>query len=504
MRKLLMSLLMAGSLIAAGVGPALADDAASAAAASAPAATASDASAAAAPAASAPAATDASATAAAAAPASGATDASAAAAASAPAAPAAPTAPFSVDSSKINSGDTAWMLTSTALVLFMTIPGLALFYAGMVRKKNVLATVMQSFAITAVITVLWTVVGYSLAFTPGNGFIGGLSRAFLHGMNYIHGDKATTLTVSHLAPTIPESVYFVYQMTFAIITPALICGAFADRMKFSAMLVFMTLWSLIVYVPIAHMVWEPTGWLSSDGVLDFAGGTVVHINAGIAGLVSCLMLGKRVGFGRESMAPHNLVLTMIGGSMLWVGWFGFNAGSAVAADGRAGFAMLTTQVATACAALGWMFAEWLTHGKPSVLGIVSGAVAGLVAITPAAGFVGVPGALVIGIAAGVVCFWSATWLKSKLGYDDSLDAFGVHGVGGILGALLTGVFAVKDIGGADGSLLLQAKGVLITLVYSGVLSFVLLKLIDITMGLRVSEEEEREGLDVVLHGEHVE
>ncbi|MDN7877994.1 ammonium transporter [Burkholderia aenigmatica] len=504
MRKLLMSLLMAGSLIAAGVGSALADDAASAAAASAPAATASDASAAAAPAASAPAATDASATAAAAAPASGATDASAAAAASAPAAPAAPTAPFSVDSSKISAGDTAWMLTSTALVLFMTIPGLALFYAGMVRKKNVLATVMQSFAITAVITVLWTVIGYSLAFTPGNGFIGGLSRAFLHGMNYIHGDKATTLTVSHLAPTIPESVYFVYQMTFAIITPALICGAFADRMKFSAMLVFMTLWSLIVYVPIAHMVWEPTGWLSSDGVLDFAGGTVVHINAGIAGLVSCLMLGKRVGFGRESMAPHNLVLTMIGGSMLWVGWFGFNAGSAVAADGRAGFAMLTTQVATACAALGWMFAEWISHGKPSVLGIVSGAVAGLVAITPAAGFVGVTGALAIGIAAGVVCFWSATWLKSKLGYDDSLDAFGVHGVGGILGALLTGVFAVKDIGGADGSLLLQAKGVAITLAYSGVLSFVLLKLIDLTIGLRVSEEEEREGLDVVLHGEHVE
>ncbi|AOJ39167.1 ammonia channel protein [Burkholderia lata] len=504
MRKLLMSLLMAGSLIAAGVGPALADDAASAAAASAPAATASDASAAAAPAASAPAATDASATAAAAAPASGATDASAAAAASAPAAPAAPTAPFSVDSSKISAGDTAWMLTSTALVLFMTIPGLALFYAGMVRKKNVLATVMQSFAITAVITVLWTVVGYSLAFTPGNGFIGGLSRVFLHGMNYIKGDKATTLTVSHLATTIPESVYFVYQMTFAIITPALICGAFADRMKFSAMLVFMTLWSLIVYVPIAHMVWEPTGWLSADGVLDFAGGTVVHINAGIAGLVSCLVLGKRIGFGRESMAPHNLVLTMIGGSMLWVGWFGFNAGSAVAADGRAGFAMLTTQVATACAALGWMFAEWIAKGKPSVLGIVSGAVAGLVAITPAAGFVGVAGALVIGIAAGVICFWSATWLKSKLGYDDSLDAFGVHGIGGILGALLTGVFAVKDIGGADGSLLLQAKGVLITLVYSGVLSFVLLKLIDLTIGLRVTEEEEREGLDVILHGEHVE
>ncbi|WP_269502638.1 ammonium transporter [Burkholderia sp. IMCC1007] len=481
MRKLLMSLLMAGSLIATGVGSALADDAASAAVASAPAASApADASAAAAPAA---------------------TDASATAAASAPAAP---TAPFSVDSSKISAGDTAWMLTSTALVLFMTVPGLALFYAGMVRKKNVLATVMQSFAITAVITVLWTVVGYSLAFTPGNGFIGGFSRVFLHGMNYIKGDKATTLTVSHLATTIPESVYFVYQMTFAIITPALICGAFADRMKFSAMLVFMALWSLVVYAPIAHMVWEPTGWLSADGVLDFAGGTVVHINAGIAGLVSCLVLGKRVGYGRDSMAPHNLVLTMIGGSMLWVGWFGFNAGSAVAADGRAGFAMLTTQVATACAALGWMFAEWIAKGKPSVLGIVSGAVAGLVAITPAAGFVGVTGALVIGIAAGVVCFWSATWLKSKLGYDDSLDAFGVHGIGGILGALLTGVFAVKDIGGADGNVMLQLKGVAITLVYSGVLSFILLKVIDMVIGLRVSEEEEREGLDVILHGEAIE
>ena len=396
------------------------------------------------------------------------------------------------------------MLTSTALVLFMTIPGLALFYAGMVRKKNVLATVMQSFAICCLVTILWTVVGYSLAFTPGNAFIGGFSRVFLHGMNYIHGDKATTLTVSHLAPTIPETVYFVYQMTFAIITPALIAGAFADRMKFSAMLVFMGLWTIIVYSPIAHMVWEPTGWLSAAGILDFAGGTVVHINAGIAGLVCCLVLGKRVGYGREVMAPHNLVLSLIGASMLWVGWFGFNAGSAVAADGRAGFAMLTTQVATACAAFGWMFAEWLAKGKPSVLGIISGAVAGLVAITPASGYVGVTGALVIGIAAGVVCFWSATWLKTKLGYDDSLDAFGVHGIGGILGALLTGIFAVKDIGGADGSILLQAKGVLTTLVYSGVVSFILLKVIDMVMGLRVTEEEEREGLDVTLHGEHVE
>jgi|SRR5471032_1418233 Amt family ammonium transporter len=491
MRKLLMSLLMAGSLLGVSAGTVMAQDASAPAAAS---AAASDTTAAAP--ASAPDTASAAPAASAAAPASGASDAAAA--------PAAPTEPFSVDSSKINSGDTAWMLTSTALVLFMTIPGLALFYAGMVRKKNVLATVMQSFAICCLVTILWTVVGYSLAFTPGNAFIGGFSRVFLHGMNYIHGDKATTLTVSHLAPTIPESVYFVYQMTFAIITPALIAGAFADRMKFSAMLVFMGLWTIIVYSPIAHMVWEPTGWLSAAGILDFAGGTVVHINAGIAGLVCCLVLGKRVGYGREVMAPHNLVLSLIGASMLWVGWFGFNAGSAVAADGRAGFAMLTTQIATAFAAFGWMFAEWLAKGKPSVLGIISGAVAGLVAITPASGYVGVTGAIVIGIAAGVVCFWSATWLKTKLGYDDSLDAFGVHGVGGILGALLTGIFAVKDIGGADGSILLQAKGVLTTLVYSGVVSFILLKVIDMVMGLRVTEEEEREGLDVTLHGEHVE
>jgi ammonium transporter, Amt family len=491
MRKLLMSLAMAASLLGVGLGAALADEASGAAAASAS------------PSASAPAESSAPAAAAqaSAASAAAAPDASAASAA---AAPAAPTAPFSVDSSKINSGDTAWMLTSTALVLFMTIPGLALFYGGMVRKKNVLATLMQSFAITCVVTVLWTVIGYSLAFTPGNGFIGGLSRVFLAGMNYVKGDKATTLTVSHLATTIPESVYFVYQMTFAIITPALITGAFADRMKFSAMLAFMALWSIIVYSPIAHMVWESTGWLSAAGILDFAGGTVVHINAGVAGLVCALVLGKRVGYGREPMAPHNLVLTLMGAAMLWVGWFGFNAGSAVAADGRAGFAMLTTQIATAAAALGWMFAEWIGKGKPSALGIASGAVAGLVAITPASGFVGVAGALVIGVVAGVVCFWSATWLKIKLGYDDSLDCFGVHGVGGIIGALLTGVFAVKDIGGADGSVILQLKGVLTTVVYSGVLSFVLLKIIDLVIGLRVAEEEEREGLDVVLHGEHVE
>jgi ammonium transporter, Amt family len=494
MRKLMLTCLLAGSLLAAGLGVAQADDASAVAAAAASAsmpAAAPDAASAAAPAASAVAA-------------SGPVSASDAAAAAAAAAAATPTAPFSVDSSKINSGDTAWMLTSTALVLFMTIPGLALFYGGMVRKKNVLATLMQSFAITCVVTLVWVVIGYSLAFTPGNSFIGGLSRVFLSGMNYIKGDKATTLTVSHLATTIPESVYMTYQMTFAIITPALICGAFADRMKFSAMLVFMTLWSVIVYAPIAHMVWEPTGWLATAGILDFAGGTVVHINAGIAGLVCALMLGKRVGYGKEHMAPHNLVLTLVGAAMLWVGWFGFNAGSAVAADGRAGFAMMATQVATATAALGWMFAEWLTKGKPSVLGIASGAVAGLVAITPASGYVGVLGSLVIGVVAGVVCFWSATWLKGKLGYDDSLDCFGVHGIGGIIGALLTGVFAVKDIGGADGSVILQAKGVLTTLVYSGILSYVLLKIIDLVIGIRVTEEEEREGLDISLHGEHVE
>src|ERR1700722_2963467 len=499
MRKLLMSLFMAGSLLGAGVGSALAQDASAPAAAS---AAASDT--AAAPASAPDTASPVAADTAAASGADAASAAAPAAAAASDAAPAAPTAPFSVDSSKINSGDTAWMLTSTALVLFMTIPGLALFYGGMVRKKNVLATLMQSFAITCVVTIVWVVVGYSIAFTPGGMFIGGFSRIFMTGMNYIHGDKATTLTVSHLAPTIPETVYCVYQMTFAIITPALITGAFADRMKFSSMLVFMTLWSIIVYSPIAHMVWEPTGWLATAGILDFAGGTVGHINAGIAGLVTCLVLGKRVGYGKEVMAPHNLTLTLIGGAMLWVGWFGFNAGSAVAADGRAGFAMFATQVATAAAALAWMFAEWIAKGKPSVLGIVSGAVAGLVAITPASGFVGIGGSLAIGIAAGVICFWSATWLKGKLGYDDSLDCFGVHCVGGIVGALLTGVFAVKDIGGADGSVILQAKGVLTTLVYSGVLSFVVLKIIDMVIGIRVTEEEEREGLDISLHGEHVE
>ena len=414
-----------------------------------------------------------------------------------------PTEPFLTGVDKISSGDTAWMLTSTALVLMMSIPGLALFYGGMVRKKNVLATLMQTFAITCMVTLLWWAIGYSWAFTPGSAFLGGAGRAFFNGMTFMH-DPDNKLSVSHLALTIPETVYAMFQLTFATITPALIAGAFADRMKFSAMLVFMAAWSLLVYCPIAHMVWEPTGWLSKAGVLDYAGGTVVHINAGIAGLASCLMLGKRLGYGREKMAPHNLTLTLIGASLLWVGWFGFNAGSAGAADGRAGMAMLVTQMATAAAALGWMFAEWISRGKPSVLGIASGAVAGLVAITPASGFVGPTPAVIIGLIAGVVCFVAATSLKHVMGYDDSLDAFGVHGIGGILGALLTGVFVSKEISGVDGSFLVQLKGVAVTVIYGFAASFLILFLIDKTMGLRVSEEQEREGLDISLHGESIE
>ncbi|HWD15924.1 MAG TPA: ammonium transporter, partial [Casimicrobiaceae bacterium] len=359
--------------------------------------------------------------------------------------PAAPTSPVVVGVEKISSGDTSWMLTSTALVLMMTIPGLALFYGGMVRKKNVLATLMQSFAITCLASVLWVVVGYTLAFTPGNGLVGGFSRFFLHGM--VFENEAGKVSVSHLALTIPEPVYVMFQMTFAIITPALVTGAFADRMKFSAMLAFMALWSVLIYAPIAHMMWEPTGFWATAGVLDFAGGTVVHINAGIAGLVCALVLGKRLGYGREAMAPHNLTLTLIGASLLWVGWFGFNAGSAVASNGRAGMAIFVTQFATAVAALAWMFTVWITKGKPSVLGIASGAVAGLVAITPASGFVGAFGAMVIGLAAGIGCFFAATTVKGWFRYDDSLDAFGVHCVGGIIGALLTGVLNVRAISG---------------------------------------------------------
>ncbi len=403
---------------------------------------------------------------------------------------------------KLDSGDTAWMLTSTALVLMMTIPGVALFYGGMVRKKNVLATVMQSFAVTCLVTVLWMVVGYSFAFTEGTPFLGGTSRFLLVGM--------TLDSVNGLAKTIPESVYMCFQMTFAIITPALICGAFADRMKFSALLWFVGLWSVLVYAPIAHWVWGADGFLNGAGVLDFAGGTVVHINSGVAGLMAALVLGRRRGYGSEPMAPHNLVLSVIGASLLWVGWFGFNAGSATAANGNAGMAMAVTQIAAATAALAWMFAEWAKKGKPSVLGIVSGAVAGLVAITPASGFVDPRGALVIGVAAGVVCYWATTGLKHVMGYDDSLDAFGVHGVGGAVGALLTGVLAVAWVGGAgksgliDGNphqVLVQLYGIAVTVAYDAVVSLILLKLVDLAIGLRVDTDTEREGLDLAIHGE---
>jgi len=415
--------------------------------------------------------------------------------------PAPITTPTLVNATTISAGDTAWMLTSTALVLLMTIPGLALFYAGMVRKKNALATVAHSVATTCIVTIIWVVLGYSLVFTPATPYLGSLDRLLLHGMVFLK--DAGQLTVHHVATTIPESVFMMFQMTFAIITPALITGAFAERMKFSAFLLFITLWSLIVYVPVAHWVWEPTGWLAARGVLDFAGGTVVHINAGISGLVAALIIGPRSGFGKEPMPPHNLVLTVIGAALLWVGWFGFNAGSAGAADGRAGYAMLVTQLAAAVSAMAWMCVEWLRRGKPSVLGIVSGAVAGLVAITPASGFVDVTGAFVIGAVAGVACYWGATSLKAMGRYDDSLDVFGVHAIGGIVGALLTGVFALKSIGGVEGSLSNQAFGVAVTIIYSGAMTAVILGIVRLLTGLRVTPEQEREGLDLELHGEHV-
>jgi len=400
----------------------------------------------------------------------------------------------------LSAGDTAWMITATALVLLMTIPGLSLFYAGMVRSKNVLSVLMQCFAITSLISIVWVVAGYSIAFEDGgsmNAYMGGLSKAFLKGVG-----------VDSLSGTIPETVFMTFQMTFAIITPALIVGAFAERMKFSAMLWFMGIWVLVVYAPITHWVWGG-GWLADKGILDFAGGTVVHINAGIAGLMAALVLGKRKGYPNTPMPPHNLSFTVIGASMLWVGWFGFNAGSELAADGTAGMAMAVTQIATAMAALAWMFAEWISHGKPSVLGIASGAVAGLVAITPASGTAGPMGALVIGAAAGVGCFFAATKIKRTLGYDDSLDAFGVHAIGGIIGALLTGIFADASLGGAglaEGVTIgqqfgIQVIGVLATLIYTGIVTFILLKVIDGAIGLRVSEEQEEEGLDIVLHDE---
>ncbi len=427
----------------------------------------------------------------------------AAAAVPAPAAPAAaPTPP------KIDSGDTAWMLTSSVLVLMMTIPGLALFYAGMVRKKNILATLAQSFAATALITVLWMVIGYSISFTDG-----GKNNALIGGVKYLLLGPMGLNATSTLAPTIPESVYMFFQMTFAIITPALIAGALADRMKFSAFLAFMAAWLLLVYCPVAHWVWGG-GWLGSMGALDYAGGTVVHLNAGTAGLVAALMLGKRKGLGTENMAPHNLAYSVIGASLLWVGWFGFNAGSAVTSNVNAGMAAVATQIATAAAALAWMFAEWIISKKPSVLGMVSGAVAGLVAITPASGFVNPMGALIIGLAAGVVCYTSAVHVKKLLGYDDALDCWGVHGVGGALGAILTGVFASKLINpvsapkgglleGNPHQMVLQFYDVGATFLYCGIVTFAILLVIKYTIGLRVSEEVEVEGLDINLHGEVV-
>jgi len=408
----------------------------------------------------------------------------------------------------LNSGDTAWMLVATALVLFMTIPGLSLFYAGLVRSKNVLTVLMQCFAITALATIIWVVIGYSLAFanmgSQAEGmlnlgsFVGGLGKAFLKGV-----------TPESLSGTFPENIFVMFQLTFFIITPALICGAYAERMKFSAMLVFTGLWLLLAYAPICHMAWSGDGALFAEwGVLDFAGGTVVHINAGIAALVACILVGKRDGYGKVPMPPHNLTMTVTGAGMLWVGWFGFNAGSELAADGVAGNAMLVTQISTAMATLTWLGIEWVKHGKPSVLGAATGAVAGLVAITPASGTCGAMGAIGIGFASGAVCFWGATTLKRIGGYDDSLDAFGVHGIGGIVGALLTGVFASESLGGLGmehasigAQVFAQFKSVLVTLVWSGVVSLVLLKVIDATIGLRVRREAESTGLDLELHGE---
>jgi len=422
---------------------------------------------------------------------------------------------LAADEAKVDTGDAAWMLVSTALVLMMTVPGVALFYAGMVRKKNVLATMMQSFSICALVSVLWMVAGYSLAFGEGNAWVGDFSRFFLGGLAE-NWDKPFTLGSGDaaVATTIPESIFLTFQMTFAVITAALITGAVADRMKFSALMVFVGLWTLIVYSPIAHWVWHPNGWIFSLGALDFAGGTVVHINAGVAGLVAAIVLGKRVGYGSENLSPYNLGFAVIGAALLWVGWFGFNAGSALGSSGgRAGMAMLVTQIAAAGAVLSWLAAEWIGKGKPSVLGAISGAVAGLVAITPAAGFVLPGSALIIGLVAGVAGYWGATALKHALKYDDSLDAFGVHGICGIVGALLVGFLAFGPLsatpaapeglsGGMD-QFIKQVIAVAATMAYTAIATWILLKITDVIVGLRVTEEEEREGLDVALHGERI-
>jgi len=405
----------------------------------------------------------------------------------------APLSAFAAD--KLDSGDTAWILTSTALVLFMTIPGLALFYAGLVRAKNVLSVLMQCFAITCMVSILWVIAGYSLALTEGGSFIGGTSKFFLEGV-----------TRDSLNGTIPETLWVMFQMTFAIITPALIVGGFAERMKFSSMMLFSAIWLFVVYIPTCYWVWGG-GWLSELGLIDYAGGTVVHVNAGIAALVAALYMGNRKGFPQTPMLPHNMTMTVTGAAMLWVGWFGFNAGSAVAAGGDAGMAMLVTHISAAAGSLAWMTMEWIRYKKPSVLGIVTGMVAGLGTITPASGNVGPLGALVIGLSAGIVCYYATTYLKQKLKVDDSLDVFPVHGVGGILGTMLVGVFAFS-LGGTPpegqtmmGQLEAQAIGVGATLLWGGVMTWVILKVVDILMGLRVDAEQEMEGLDHVLHEE---
>ncbi|WP_390347245.1 ammonium transporter [Variovorax boronicumulans] len=401
----------------------------------------------------------------------------------------------------LNAADTAWMMTSTALVLLMTLPGIALFYAGMVRRKNVLATMAGVVAIAAVVSLTWFALGYSLAFTPGWPWLGKLSRIGFSGFEYLK--EAGQVAVSHVAPNVPESVYAMFQLSFAIITTALVLGAFVERMRFSALLWFALLWSLLVYAPVAHWVWEPGGWLAQMGALDFAGGSVVHVNAGIAGLVCAYALGPRRGYGREAFEPYSLALTMTGAGLLWVGWFGFNAGSAVAADGRAGLAMLVTHIAAAAGAMSWMIGEWIVRRSPSLLGLCSGLVAGLVAITPAAGFVTPLSALAIGAIAGLACYWGVTGLKHLLGADDSLDVFGVHGIGGIVGALLTGMFADPRISGAAGNVLTQAIAVASVAIYSAAGTAIVLFLVHVLVGLRVDPESELVGLDLAQHREHL-
>jgi Amt family ammonium transporter len=411
------------------------------------------------------------------------------------------TRPSLVAQDTLSGADTAWMMTSTALVLLMTLPGIALFYAGMVRRKSVLNTMASVVAIAALVSLLWFAIGYSLAFTPGSSWLGNGSRMWFSGLDYVKGTGQ--VMVSHIAPNIPESVYAMYQLTFAIITAALVVGAFVERMKFSAMLWFVGMWTLVVYAPIAHWVWEPGGWLAQLGALDFAGGAVVHINAGVAGLVCAYFLGPRRGYAREAFEPYNLGWTMAGAGLLWVGWFGFNAGSALTADGRAGLAMAVTHIAAAAGSLSWMFGEWVVRGRPSLLGLCSGLVAGLVAITPAAGFVTPTSALLIGAVAGVACYWGATGLKRLLRADDSLDVFGVHGIGGIVGSLLTGVLASKTVSGVEGNLLIQAASVLAVSAYAAVATALVLVLTRFIVGLRVDEQDELHGLDIAQHRERL-